>query len=182
MVEYKNVVGCTGYRVGDDGSVWSRWEKVGLGYGKGTGQQIGRNWKRMKIATATNGYLVVSLKKDDGKRRQFRVHELVLTAFVGICPKGMQACHDPDRTKSNCNLNNLRWGTPKDNRQDSVRHGTQVRGETTGTAVLNDWKVKFAINRLKNGWTIVRIARLLKVGETTVRNIAQNKTWQHIPR
>jgi hypothetical protein len=33
---------------------------------------------------------------------KFFVHRLVLAAFVGPCPPGMEACHFPDRDPMNC--------------------------------------------------------------------------------
>lgn len=51
------------------------------------------------------------------------VHRLVLEAFVGPCPEGMEGCHiDGDGT--NNRLDNLRWDTHVGNVKDSIRHGT----------------------------------------------------------
>ncbi len=50
------------------------------------------------------------------------VHKLVLTAFVGPCPDGMECCHwDDDYT--NNHLSNLRWDTSTSNKHDMVRNG-----------------------------------------------------------
>lgn len=60
-----------------------------------------------------------------GGRRQSRsVHTLVLEAFVGPCPDGLEACHwDGDNT--NNHLTNLRWDTHIANMADMTRHGRQ---------------------------------------------------------
>lgn len=47
-------------------------------------------------------------------RKQYRLHCLVLEAFVGPRPEGMQGCHN-DNDKTNNRLENLRWDTPKGN-------------------------------------------------------------------
>jgi hypothetical protein len=52
------------------------------------------------------------------------VHRLVLEAFVGPCPIGMQCRHFPDPNPANCNLKNLQWGTPMENTEDKRVHGT----------------------------------------------------------
>lgn len=57
-----------------------------------------------------------------GVRRMFLVYRLVLLAFVGPCPEGMEACHWDDDTTNN-KLENLRWGTRSDNAQDMIRNG-----------------------------------------------------------
>lgn len=58
-----------------------------------------------------------------GQRRTYRMHTLVLVAFVGPRPPGLEACHlDGDCT--NNRLSNLRWDTHLANEQDKSRHGT----------------------------------------------------------
>lgn len=64
-----------------------------------------------------------------------RPHRLVLEAFVGERPEGMEGCHN-DGNPANNRLSNLRWDTPKNNHADKVRHGTTNRGERCGTAKL----------------------------------------------
>lgn len=57
----------------------------------------------------------------DGERRDALVHRLVLEAFVGPCPDGMEACHWDDDPANN-QLANLRWDTRRSNQHDSVRN------------------------------------------------------------
>jgi hypothetical protein len=51
-----------------------------------------------------------------------RVHRLVLEAFVGPCPEGMEACHFDDDSSNN-RLDNLRWDTSLANKVDMARNG-----------------------------------------------------------
>jgi hypothetical protein len=51
------------------------------------------------------------------------VHILVLNAFTGPCPPGMEGCHSNGDATNN-RLDNLRWDTHISNVQDSIRHGT----------------------------------------------------------
>ena len=50
------------------------------------------------------------------------IHRLVLEAFVGPAPDGMEACHWDDNPGNN-HLSNLRWATRSDNMHDLVRNG-----------------------------------------------------------
>lgn len=70
-----------------------------------------------------NGYGHMSIRLHrDGKYRSVGLHRLVLEAFVGPCPLGMQGCHN-DGDPANNALENLRWDTPKANQADSHRQG-----------------------------------------------------------
>jgi len=68
-----------------------------------------------------SGHLTVGLYSD-GVARSLRVHTLVLRAFVGTRPDGMEACHWNDEPSDN-RIENLRWGTRSENLLDSVRNG-----------------------------------------------------------
>lgn len=66
--------------------------------------------------------VVVNLRRD-GKPRPFAVHALVLEAFVGPRPEGME-CRHLDGDPTNNALANLAWGTRAENIADKRRHGT----------------------------------------------------------
>lgn len=68
------------------------------------------------------GHHTVALYQD-GVRTEAPVHRLVLLAFVGPCPDGMEACHRNDVPDDN-RIENLRWDTRAANVADSVRNGT----------------------------------------------------------
>lgn len=73
------------------------------------------------------GYTQVTLTKDRVKRF-FYVHRLVLLAFVGPCPVGLEACHANDLPTDN-RLENLRWDTRLANMADRDARGGTLRGE-----------------------------------------------------
>lgn len=52
-----------------------------------------------------------------------KVHHLVLNAFIGLRPKGMEACHN-DGNPANNHISNLRWDTHGNNERDKYLHGT----------------------------------------------------------
>lgn len=55
--------------------------------------------------------------------KTYYVHTLVLEAFRGPRPIGMECCHNNGNGHDN-HLSNLRWDTPSSNNKDKVRHGT----------------------------------------------------------
>ena len=58
----------------------------------------------------------------DGKQVDRYVHHLVLEAFVGPCPPGMEGCHADDDRMNN-HLSNLRWDTRSANILDRKLNG-----------------------------------------------------------
>jgi len=83
----------------------------------------------MSTAARSAGYPTVTLCKN-GVTRNHTVHVLVLTAFVGPCPDGMEGCHGND-IKTDNRLCNLRWDTQSANADDSVRNGTHNMASKT---------------------------------------------------
>lgn len=116
-VEYRDIAGFPGYRVGNDGSVWSCRTKHG---------KPSTSWRRRAARDSGLGYLQVVLSLNGVAYSRY-VHRLVLEAFVGPCPEGMQCCHGPDFTRSNNCLSNLRWGTREEN--DAERRCVKLSAE-----------------------------------------------------
>lgn len=78
---------------------------------------------------AARGHLTVALY-DGTKREGAQIHRLVLAAFVGPCPAGMEGCHWNDVPADN-RVENLRWDTRSSNVADSVRNGTHAMARRT---------------------------------------------------
>ena len=66
----------------------------------------------------------------NGSFRQVGVHILVLETFVGPRPSKAFGRHLDDDPNNN-RLSNLRWGTPSENTQDSIRNGNNWRLKLT---------------------------------------------------
>lgn len=81
---------------------------------------------------AASGHHMVRLW--DGERNfTTGAHRLLLTAWVGPCPEGYEACHKngiPDDNRPD----NLYWGTHSDNQRDAVIHGANWNTKKTHCA------------------------------------------------
>lgn len=99
------------YRVSTEGRVLSKARPGGNG-----------GLRKFARLNKRHPYLLVGLSKD-GMVKSFLVHRLVMAAFVGPCPEGMQVCHN-DGNVSNPALSNLRYDTPVGNAADKIKHGT----------------------------------------------------------
>lgn len=88
------------------------------------------HWRTLRqISIKRNGYRVVSLSRE-GAIRQWRVHQLVMLAFVGPCPKGQEVCHENGVSSDN-RLSNLRYDTHRNNQLDVARHGHHQKANKT---------------------------------------------------
>jgi hypothetical protein len=75
----------------------------------------------LKAGTQRSGHQIVSLwARGRGKTRA--VHRLVLDAFVGPRPPGMECLHANDAAADN-RLSNLSWNTRSANMYDRIRNG-----------------------------------------------------------
>ena len=77
-----------------------------------------RPWERSK-----GHYLCVTLCLDAEVSKRY-VHELVLEAFDRPRPEPHFQVRHLDGNPRNNRLTNLAWGTPAENAQDKIRHGT----------------------------------------------------------
>lgn len=76
-----------------------------------------------------HGYPQYSLWAD-GKGKNIRVHILVAAAFIGPRPAGLHIRHlDGDPT--NPRVENLAYGTPRENALDTLRHGRNRQAAQT---------------------------------------------------
>lgn len=170
-VEYRDIPGFVGYRVGSDGSVWSRRNPNGRG--------LVSSWRKLK-PLSRNGYLFVSLAPLDGPRKKLSLHRLILEVFVGRCPAGMEACHYPDDDRHNNRLENLRWDTKKANHQDRREHGKIPMGVKHYRARLSEANVVDIRRRRKAGETLVSLATEFGVTKECILAIYKRRIWKHV--
>lgn len=185
MVRYKTLefMNAPGYRVGDDGSVWSRIVTKGRLVGKGVRAVLGSKWKILKATQRSKKiglpYLCVCIRTGE-RRKVYAVHTLVLITFVGPCPKGMQCCHE-DGNGTNNRLENLRWDTAKGNAQDNHKTGVTKKGESHGMAVLTKSQVE-EIKRMHiprhHEYGVRGLAKRYKMSPSQICRIVNGQSWQ----
>lgn len=112
----------------------------------------------------------------DGKKHSIPVHTLVLMAFVGPRPNGMEACHNNGVANDN-RPSNLRWDTHHNNNQDRLRHGTYTRGEEHPEAVLTEQQAREIFERQPSLNDCVRIYGISK---TQAFRIKKGQSWTHL--
>ena len=124
-----------------------------------------------------DGYRVVMIHTQV-KRGPRKVCGLVAEAFYGPRPTGYVVRHLNGKSGED-NVENLLWGTQKENVADAKKHGTLTRGEQIGNSKLT---VK-AVNEIICS-TMPKTALAAKFGVdlSTIYRVICGKTWSHVHR
>lgn len=173
---WKAVVGFEGkYEVSDQGRVRSldRYVSWQCRYGDRL-VTVGRNQagRLLRQCAIPSGHFTITI---EGETR--RVHDLVLTAFIGPRPDGLQGCHEDD-DKANNRLSNLRWDTPASNARDAVRNNRMTKGEACHSAKLRVRDIPIIRKLLKTKSGPV-VAKIYGVRSTAIYRIRHGITWRH---
>ena len=126
----------------------------------------------MKIHLLYRGHRGICFHRD-GISKRMLVHRLVLTAFVGPCPDGME-CRHLDGNPGNNHLENLKWGTRLENCADRTLHGCDGR-KLTDTQALKI-RALYSTGRHKQ----TSIAEMYGVSGPTVSGIVTRKRYNHL--
>lgn len=167
--EWRAVAGYDGkYLVSNHGRV----ARAGRGRGTGTIFIINPTNKEDVVAVVSLRYM--------GRSRHGRVAGMVMAAFVGPCPDGMEVCHG-DGDHMNNRLSNLRYGTHTENMADKHVHGTQPMGETSHYAKLTESAVLHIRATVANkSMSRHALATMYGIREKSISDIVLRKSWKHI--
>lgn len=173
------------YEVSDQGRVRSLERDVLTEGGPQTGWRINRRRERVLKPAIRKGYAGVCLVQPGERRgRVWRVHRLMLLAFVGPPPDDAAtlACHrDGDHSRNV--LDNLYWGTPQQNSNDRDTHGNTPRGEAHSSAKLTEAQVReikylFSVELFHE--QDKHIAEAYGVPPQIIKLIKSGRTWRHV--
>ena len=122
--------------------------------------------------TLQDGYPRCQLRRNGASAKPF-VHDLMLSAFVGPCPAGMEARH-LNGIRNDNRLDNLAWGTKRENYEDRLLHGTHFRGERNKFSKLTEVQVR----EIRSSTMGTReAARHFGVCHKTIAGIRHGKKW-----
>lgn len=165
---WKEIPGYDNYAVSDQGRV------MRIARGRST-----HPGKILRPARNTRGYSNVVLCHEC-LPKTFTVHTLVMLAFVGPRPEGMEVNHI-NGVKTNNRLSNLEYVTPQENSLHATRVLGKRIGEAAGSAKLTEAQVleMRAEYDGKRG-SCAKLARKYGVDHRTIRLAVNGKTWTHI--
>jgi len=131
----------------------------------------------LSLKVRKDGRLKIDLYKHN-IFKTYLVHRLILETFVSPCPEGMECCHRDDNPSNN-RLDNLYWGTRKDNETDKKRNGKTLKGLKNPNNKLSEQNVKeIKILIQENKLSQQKIADMFGVTQTLISRIKLNKIWK----
>jgi hypothetical protein len=172
--QWRDIPGFRGYQVSNLGKLRSCWSRNGS-------RILTATWRPLKTSPGKKGHRRTRLFNGISQKDCW-IHRLVLEAFVGPCPPGKRACHRNDVPDDN-RLENLYWGTQKENMADKKRngHSPDQSGAKGSAAKLTDEQVLAIRARHRRGERQVDLAREFGVAQQTISKIVTNRTWQNLP-
>jgi len=135
----------------------------------------------LKPILSPSGYYHVNLYKDK-KLKTFRINRIVLMTFDRM-PKDGEVSMHLDNNKLNNKLENLKWGTCKDNAQQMHKEGRNncISGSKNPMAKTNEEEVaKIKILYKYNNLSVSKIAKMYNKKYHFVYDIVKNLKWNHV--
>lgn len=164
----KEIPGYEGYYATHDGHI--------LSMRSGAAHRIAERWHR--------GYLHVNVRRTASKVYKEPVHKLVLLAYRGPKPTPLHQCRHLNGKPINNSPSNVKWGTGKENAEDSILHGTHpclVVGEKRNCSKLSDDDVRAIMDAVANSnERQIDIAARYNINQKTVSAIKNKQTRRDV--
>lgn len=129
-----------------------------------------------------SGYLCVGISLHR-KTHPERIHRLMAQAFIPN-PSSLPCVLHINGIRDDNRLDNLYWGTKKDNAEDAIKHGTfqgfKNKGKIIKSTRLNESQAKMIKNALFYNAIPKELAKIFRVNIETIKRIKKCHTWKHI--
>lgn len=147
-IVWKPIKNCNNYYISNNGEVITM--KNTNKYPKG---------KLLTPRLCKQGYFRVYLTKNDGTRKDFKIHRLVAKHYLEK-PKGCDIVNHKDGNKTNNNVSNLEWCTHSQNNIHAYSIGLSSQKHRGKKVLINGYKYE----------SILDASKSLKVSRTTIIN------------
>jgi hypothetical protein len=164
-----------GYLVSDDGKVFSCWEQVAQkGFSKGFKTVLKESIVKELKPSLYKGYQGVYCYKD-GKQHRVMIHRAVIENFGGEKPRQCNFVLHVDNNILNNHINNLRWGTAKENSEQMVRDNRQTKGKDHWNYRITEEQRDMIKNTEKRRGNFKELGERLGISRCTIYKIRQGK-------
>lgn len=125
-------------------------------------------------------YQIINFSLENGKKKTYRAHRLVLMAFKPVDNMENLEVNHVDGNKKNNKLENLEWCTSSENQIHAFKTGLNKarRGEESNFSKLSLEDVKRVFDLRERGLTQAEIASIVDCSRSNISYILKRKTWQ----
>lgn len=175
-MEWKDVVGFEGiYQVSNTGIVRSVDRRRRVSDSMGRNYEVVNRGRVLATRLHQFGYLIVTLSKENIPYTR-TVHRLVAKAFLPFRGESFVVRH-LDGNCLNNNVENLAYGTQKENMADAARHNTIEKAERRYNAKLTTETVIQIRERKAAGERNVNLAKEYGLTEVYIHHLVTGEKW-----
>lgn len=136
-----------------------------------------------KMKTRNKGnteYQIINFMTQEGKKKTYRVHRLVMMAFKPIEDMDNLEVNHIDGDKKNNALSNLEWCSASENQKHAFQTGLQQprKGERSNFSKLTQADIDKIFELRNLGWLQKDIASQIGCTRSNISYILNHKTWQ----
>lgn len=153
-----NIPGYPGYHISKRGKIYSRWDVNGKGI-------LNKRYHLKQPHLNKNGRYIVGLSQPGIGTTKWLVHRLVALVYLPNPEELPYVCHK-DNVPTNNSVNNLYWGTQKDNMSQASKDGRMIQAKGKDSVHYKGTEIQRSyIPRLINlGFTRKEISEIMNLG------------------
>ena len=155
---HDNIPGYPGYHISKRGRIYSRWDVNGKGI-------LNKRYHLKQPHLNKKGRYIIGLSQPGLGTTKWLVHRLVALVYLPN-PEGLPyVCHK-DNVPTNNSVNNLYWGTQKDNKSQASKEGRMIQAKGKDSVHYKGTEIQRSyIPRLINlGFTRKEISEIMNLG------------------
>lgn len=155
---HDNIPGYPGYHISKRGRIYSRWDVNGKGI-------LSKRYHLKQPHLNKNGRYIIGLSQPGIGTTKWLVHRLVALVYLPNPEELPYVCHK-DNVPTNNSVNNLYWGTQKDNMSQASKDGRMIQAKGKDSVHYKGTEIQRSyIPRLINlGFTRKEISEIMNLG------------------
>jgi hypothetical protein len=115
-----------------------------------------------------------------GRQTTAMIHRLLATLFLPAPSKGQTVVRHLNGNPADNRIENIAWGTQKENMADCIEHGRTLKGGKNPNAKLTEGIINAAHLLVEAGYRVDALATFLGVNPHTLFAALSGRSWEHV--